>query len=295
MVEGILLTVLAGLIWATVGVVMSHVASSGRSVSSFYATAGLLSAAMAAAFVVDWPVLLSGGNRDAGSILLWAGLTGVSNAVSKALMVIAMRRGHRGAIVAICNASMILPFVAAAILWRESHSTVSWVGVAGIVCALALLVRKGRSEEEGSPAASGWLLLVIVAFVILGLGRTAAGVPSKLGLVDAARLRPVAALLVQGVIHVAIMLKLRIPFDRRLLPHAVAWATLAVVSYVVLFRALDLLSPYDMMGIVFPTAVGICVVAFSIYSHLRLHEPYDRRTLTGLALALLGLGLIAVR
>lgn len=294
MTEGILLVILAGIIWAAVGVIMSYVASSGRAIPSFYATAGLLAAVFASAFVVRWPAVTDGEVTRLGEMALWVGISGVANGLGKALVVMTMRRGHRGMILAIANASMVVPFMAAAVLWGEEYTETVWVGVACMLAAVVLLARHDRAAPQTTRIRS-WLLPTLLALAIMGIGRTAVIVPSRwAGWDDAARLRPVVALAAAGLVHVAIMLVRRIPFDRRLLPHAALWAALAVVAYSIFFRAVDILGKLGLSGIVFPTAVGVCVMAFSLYSHVRLREPYTPRALTGLGLALLGLALIAV-
>jgi drug/metabolite transporter (DMT)-like permease len=294
MLLGILGAVAVGLIWATIAVIQSRVARSGRSISSFYAAGFSLAALISWVLFPDW----SGGAVRAtpllAAVVLWVGLSGVGNGAGKALVIGAMRHGHKAVTLALSQATMLVPFLAGVVLWREQPSLAAWLGVAlagtGAV-VLALHRRPGDPDEECDRL---WLPLALLSFAIIGAGRTLFISSSHWGAGPALSLRTPVALTAAACIHLLLMLVRRIPYDTALLKLSALFAVLAVVGYEVMFAATDRLEGHGLSGLTFPVGVAVSIAAFSLYSRFVLGEPYNRRSLTGLALTVAGLVLMVL-
>ena len=65
-------------------------------------------------------------------------------------------------------------------------------------------------------------------------------------------------------------------------------AIFVVISPITLFWSMDLLAKQKIVSILFPLAVGTCIIAFVIYSGLFLKEKFSRITLLGVMAGIAG-------
>lgn len=291
MLEAFLCLVGVALVWAIIGAIQSRVSREGESIVSFYAAGFSLSGALAWVLFPSWSEGAVRGTPVFAGVVLWIGLSGIANGAGKAMMIAAMRRGHKAVTLAMGQSTMLVPFLAGVVLWGERPGALTWTGIALALVGLATLAMyRGGNRCLEVNTAGGWLALALGAFVIMGLGRTCFLVPSQ-GTKDAVELttRTPVALTSAAIVHVTLMLVRRTGYDRRLLPLSVAFALLAICGYELMFRATDLLQERGLSGLAFPVSVSICIVAFGMYSRLRLKEPFNRRTVAGMALTAAGL------
>jgi drug/metabolite transporter (DMT)-like permease len=294
MLIGLFSVVAVGLIWATIAVIQSHVARTGGSISSFYAVGFSLAA------VFGW-VLFPQWSRGAAqpSPLLWAvligvGLSGVGNGAGKALVIGAMRHGHKGVTLALSQATMIVPFLGGMLLWSERPSAVACLGVAAAAAGACLLALHRGADGAEERCDSRWLPLALSAFAAIGLSRVLFVASTHWGDGPALSLRTPVALSAAGLVHTLRVLLGRRGWDGRMLRLSVLFSVLAVAGYELLFLATDRLSDRGLSGLAFPVGVAVSIAAFSLYSRLVLGEPYNRRSLAGLALTVAGLTLMVL-
>jgi multidrug transporter EmrE-like cation transporter len=294
MLTGILLIIVAGILWGGVGVLFSRVIRAGVPAPAYYASAALFVLPLAAAFHVRWSVLLHEPVPLAGRLAVVMGLGGMANLTGMLLMMAAMRRGHQGASWAIGQTAMVIPFLASVLVWGDQVSAVKFGGVASVAGAIVLL---GLSRDRGRPGPLDvrWLATALLCLAVLGAAQTLFTVPSRWpGWTDAANLRiPLGALgglVVGGIVCVARGIR---P-NRLALTYAACGALLTVISQNLFFDALDRLAASGLLFAAYPLAVGVCIVAFALYSRLALREHFGWGKAGGVALGLLGITLISV-
>jgi drug/metabolite transporter (DMT)-like permease len=291
---GIVCVTLTGLIWATIAVIQSRVARSGRSIPSFYAAGFSLAAVISWVIFPEWS---EGAGRPGPllwAVVLWVGLSGLNNGAGKALVIGAMRHGHKAVTLALSQATMLVPFLGGVALWGERPSGLGWAGVAAAGAGAVLLALHRRPGREDESCDRLWLPLALLAFAIIGSGRTLFVASTHWGDGPALSLRTPVALTAAGGIHVAIMLARRTPYDRKLLKLSVVFSLLAVVGYELMFTGTGLLEQEGLSGLAFPVGVAVSIAAFSAYSRFVLREPYNPHSLAGLGLTVTGLALMVL-
>lgn len=298
MLTGLLLIVVVGWLWVLVGVVLTRVAATGTSVIAFYLVGCWLAAVFAWGFLVDWQVLRAGLPARTGVLALWLGIAGTLNSLGQLLLVKAINAGHKGVSWAIVQLAMLIPFCSALLFWQERLTVAGATGLLLLLGAVVLLSR-GRLPAAAAPVRAStmnWLGLVLGALVLIGTAQACQAVPSHwAGWRDAGRLR-VAFLATGGaLVNTVWVVALRPPLTRPALRYGMWWAVLAVLSYVLLFRALDQLARAGLSSFAFPIGQATCMIGFALYSFWRLREPFSRSVWCGLGCGLLGIALMALR
>lgn len=298
MLTGLLLIFVVGWIWVLVGVVLTRVAATGTSVIAFYLVGCWLAAAFAWGFLVDWPLLRAGLPARSGELALWLGIAGTLNSLGQLLLVKAMNAGHKGVSWAIVQLAMLVPFGSALLFWQERLTV---AGAAGLLLLLGAILLLSRGRQAGVAAtvpvsSRSWLGLVLGALLLIGSSQACQAVPSHwAGWQDAGRLR-VALLATGGALANTVWVSaLRPRITRPALRYGALWAVLAILSYLLLFRALDHLARAGLSCFAFPIGQATCMIGFALYSFWRLKEPFNRTVRYGLGCGLLGIVLMALR
>jgi multidrug transporter EmrE-like cation transporter len=73
------------------------------------------------------------------------------------------------------------------------------------------------------------------------------------------------------------------------------WAVLAILSYLLLFRALDHLAQAQISCFAFPIGQATCMMGFACYSFFSLREHFSVPVRCGLACGLCGIVLMTMR
>ena len=84
-------------------------------------------------------------------------------------------------------------------------------------------------------------------------------------------------------------------FSAQVWRYAIIWAVLAVFSYYFMFEAINAMRKIDAAALVFPMVMGLNVSGFSIYSKIKLREPYTPVNIACLILCLTGVILLSLR
>ena len=194
-----------------------------------------------------------------------------------------------------CQVSIIIPFVSSVIIWGETPGLTSWCGVGCILASIALFARKYSPADNPSHNRL-WLPLAFFTFLICGLTQLLMCIaPHWADWTDSAHVRVPILLTAGTIVHVLIMFIKKIRIAPRMLPLCLAWTIQALVSFLLLFKCLDIMAKFGLVGIIYPLAVGTSIAGFSIYSHIHLREMYTRTTMAGLSVAIIGVILIAWR
>ena len=91
---------------------------------------------------------------------------------------------------------------------------------------------------------------------------------------------------------VALSSKTKISFSQ--LKNASSYAIVIFIGQVLLYLAIDWLSSYKLSGIVYPLAMGCCIVLFSLFCMIYRHEKLHWLEQSGLAVLTIGLFLQAL-
>lgn len=169
----------------------------------------------------------------------------------------------------------------------------------GILIILISVLAIGMGDSRQPVRAGGswiiWFSLSLAAFAVLGIHQTVALVPNFWpNWDDEANLR--GFLLNSGffISYLIVLLATRGRLDRGTIKLGLLSGIIVFVSPITLFGAMDVLEKYKMLSMVFPLAVGICIVAFVSYSALFLKERSSSITLIGVGAGIAGLVLIAI-
>lgn len=292
MLSTILLLVGIGTAWTLVGVSQSVLASRKATICAFYALATLFAVPGAWIFCyrpAGWATTVSRLD-DLVLVLLGACLL---NCAGQACLVYGMQCGHRAVTLAIAQSAMVLTFCASILFWGERPGVIGLGGLLVVLCGICIL-----SATRHAPAATfdrRWFFCATASFLLIGAGQILTIWPSYwVGWNDDAQLRTPLTLSISCAIYLSAMLFLRDrPIQSHLLP-AVLWAIGAVSAFLMLFRVLDQLAVAGSAGCAFPVGIGLSLLGFALYSHLRLREPFSRQTVLGLGCVLAGIAAIVV-
>lgn len=289
----ILLNIGVGVMWAIVGAIMSSVASSGRSITAFYAVGNGLTALVAWILFVDWQAI-NGDIPYLRALIFWMVVAGIVNGVGQILMISAMRRGLRNATWGIGQSAMLVSCLATVILFGEQPGAIGWTGILCLMMALYFLSSAPDPSADNRESSRTWLMLSLGTLLAMGAAQVLMGYPSRWdGFVDVARLRTPVTLTSAALFYTLVMLALRQRVSRMDLGLSFFWSLAALASYYALFLCLDKMAEHRLAGLVYPIGVGTCIVIFSLYSRVALSEPIGLRRGVGLGLTVTGITLLA--
>jgi len=206
-----------------------------------------------------------------------------------------MKFGHNGAIWAIGQSALVLPFLWGILVMGEHSNALKITGVALILTGMALpAFIKNTLGNEDAHAGNRllWFKLALLSLFIIGTGQTLQSIPSYWqGWEDSAGLRPALSCLgcaIGGAACLLIRRNSKWP-SRSLFLLAAGMAMLNTISTKLFFVSLDRLGLCGMASLGFPIMVGSCIVGFSLYSLLVIREKPHFYHWAGLAATLSGI------
>lgn len=269
---GIAQLIATGLLWTVTGMIFSYAARRGLRLLAFAFSANFFTALLAWC-ACDWSAIRAGGLPALPAFTVLVSFGGLLNATGMLLIMAAMRRGHQAGSWTVSQSAMVVPFLAGMIIWQERPTHVNLAGMLLIFASLCLFGRRAAVRDADTPG-QGWFGLAMLAFVLIGVSQTLFTVPSHWsGWTDPGRLRvPLltsAAALVLGIIGLC----------RRDLPGAREMAAgfgcsfISLAGSTLLFTGMDNLAATGLVSLVYPLAVGTCIVGFGLQTRFRLKEP----------------------
>ena len=287
--QGIVMTLVTGLVWCCIGIVYSRAAQKERGFYLFLFLSAFFFAVMSWCCAAPSPAEV-GMVAEIAAIMIPAA---AASQLGFLALGRAMRHGSHGVSWSIAQSAMLCPFAAGMFLFGEE---VSPLRVAGMILLLASLVPLGRSQCGESAARGGraFLIPAFLAFGLIGLQQTLTLLPNRIPGVDSAALSwriPLYSLCGLGWIVAVIRFReFRIPGIALL---ALLNGALATVGQWTFYRALDLLVECDAAGIAYPLAVGSSVALFFLYTEWIRKERTGPAGMFGVLLAVLGMLLLA--
>jgi len=295
MVAGLLLAIVTGLLWAVLGTLFSTVVRRRLTVIGFLQLSTFLSAAVAWALVVRWPVLLNGSVPNLLGLAAAQLGSGLAGALGFFAMQRAMRTGHHGPIWTISQSAMVFPFLVGLLCWHEPVQPSGVAGICLIVTSLILLGRAQKPTTVNEPTDRQWFAYALLTFGLFGACQVLAAIPSHWpGWTDTAQLRPALYLTGSGVAYWLAGYVTAVPSRRSVGWLAVGHAAAVVAALCTLFLAMDRLAPHDQLKVVYPITVGVCIAAFAIYASLHARERLGWAGSLGVTAAIAGVALIAI-
>lgn len=295
LMSAFLLVAATGFIWALVGVVFSFASRQRLHLPAFMFVSSSCNALYAWLFLFEPAQWEAARNFPTFAMIGVMALAGALGAIGFLLMGAAMRKGHRGVVWALGQCAMLFPLLTAVACFGERPSAANWAGVGAVLVGMGLLALRQSGPDNSARPERGWLWMAYAVFLVVGASLTLTTLPSHwAGFEDRANLRlPVmfsaSALLLLGPTAVAGFRSLAL----RTLLLGVLYSTVVFVGQVFLYRSLDAFVPLGRIGMVYPTAIGLCVALFSLYSVVFLKERLRGVTLAGLALMAVGILLLA--
>lgn len=313
MLSGVLVLTIVGCLWGVLGVVISRMRDKGLAFVACTMLSSLFTATIAWSIFpgcpqppqnADWqPIFWLGAVLGSAEILRISGLLLVQRA---------MKTGHNGQAWIVAQASFVIPLGAGILFFGEALSLPRGLGVLLCLASVAILgaTRHTPAREAASvsntadaagPSAAGsempatnknldWRIFAFLAFLVLGVQQTLMTVPSYWSVPPEILQWRIPLMLTWGtLINTLIMIKKRVRPTRALLLPAAGLALSSVAGTVLFFYGLDLLAKVQMVSLAYAITIAACILSFTLYSTLRLGEPFKLMHWAGLAGILTGL------
>jgi uncharacterized membrane protein len=288
MSNGFLLTILTGLSWAIIGVVLSRCAKDRFDVISYSITQTLVTAVLSFVIYANITALTSSNHMVLIMLVFSAGLL---NAIAQMIVKIAMGRGNHGPVWAISQSALIIPFLFGSFFMGNHGSLGQWFGTVMIIGGIMIPVMGKFGDFRH------WLLPAIAAFFLFGIVQTLYAIPSQLhDFHDTTGMRPMLAALggLTGWELIRRQQRKKVTWDKRAVGLAICMAILSVASLKIFFSGMDQLSDAGLGNIGIPLIVGSNIIGFSIYSFVILKERTNRIEAIGMLVVLSGIIMLAI-
>ncbi len=294
-VIGTLYAIATGLLWGGVGIVFSKVAQKKADFVTFMTGSSLLMSLSAWCFIARHPLISHHLPRLSALIyvLITAGMIGACGMIT---LNWAMRIGHHGATWTIGQSALVIPFTTGVLIW---HDKATIIHIFGIIAAISGIFFMGKAQrEKGSTKSSllsSWFVLALISFILLGCQQMLTTIPSRWQLwMDTARLRIPLGLTGGTIAYIITSIILRRLKRKWLWQYSVTLACIILPSQMLLFKALDIMGEVSRAAIVYPIAVGTCILSFSLYSIVILRESISPMRCAGMGLGAIGVILTAL-
>lgn len=223
-------------------------------------------------FLVKYDLLFAPGYHVPLSVVKAMVPSTFLNFAGMLLMMVAMARGPTGITWAVGQSALVVPF-AGSILF--GHEQLRAGGLLGLVLILAMIavLGWGQKNQSGGVQKKGWKLVLAACFMAIGLSQMGFTATSW-GTVweDTARIRTPFMALLTFVFSTGLLLPKLPRFEKSIFWLGAASGLIMAVSEFCLFRSMDFFKPLGFVAIVFPTAIGVCIIAYTVYSMLWRRE-----------------------
>ncbi len=214
---------------------------------------------------------------------------------------IAIRRGASSVAWGIMQSAIVLPFL---MTWLIFNDKVNFMSIAGIIAILLSLyfIVKGRQYNGQNIASESksktFIVFAFAAFLGNGLSQICSLLPNKVTMMFSSvtsfsnelmawrvPITALSGLLVWGIIAYIVKMKVSLKQWK----NGLTYAVIVFIGQTLLYIAIDILSKYKLSGIVYPLAMGCCVVLFSLFCIIFRHEKLHYFEKIGLVILTLGL------
>ena len=311
MITAILLLVVTGFSWVSVGAAVGHVERNGFNLVRYQF---LVCAVCVVLGLVGWAIAPTAFfPHDGCPVLTWvlviAGMLscGVFNYLMSMLMGRAMRRGPNAIVWAIIQSGLIYPFLMGWLVFGVPMGPRRLCGITLIVASVFFYAFRGAATKENTSAASRaslreWLPASLLGMLCCGINQCGANLPSYLegGRDFSGTFRTFAlyfGLLLAALVHVAVQRLCGHRAERARpgeLRSLAGWATaVGLVSFFTskyfAFPGLDKLERLGAGSMGYPVMVAACIIGFFPYGVFVLRERINARQAIGAVLGIVGI------
>lgn len=286
---GILYTILTGLSWTAIGIVLSRCAKGSFDLLAYSLIQTFLSGLVAlglysnlSTFTPSWQSLAL------PALILTAGII---NALAQYFVRSSMQRGHHTPIWTLMQAAMLMPFAAGILFFGERPSLWGYAAVSLLLIGLFLPFMATRQTSRG------WILPATIAFFLYGTLQTLYLLPSHLPLFrDAATLRPALACFgnCAGWVLLCTHQHHRPAFSRKALWVAGLMMLIHVAGVRLFFLSIDHLAQAHASCLSVPLMQSANILGFGAYSLFLLREKNSLVERLSLAAILAGFLLLSL-
>lgn len=286
MTSGILLSILTGLTWTAIGIVLSRCARGSFDLLAYSLLQTLCSGITALLLYTD-PNGLPSTTLALPALILSAGCI---NALAQYYVRQSMTAGNHAPIWAMMQAAMLLPFFAGILLFHTRPSIPQYIGITLLILGVFL------PSLHPSKSPKSWRRPAWIAFLLYGILQTLYLLPSHLPLFhDPAGLRPALACFgnLSGWILITASHHHKPTFSPKAIIIAATMTLIHVIGSKTFFSSIDILAHSNASAMAIPLMQGANIIAFSLYS-ISLHQKHSLREFSALFLMLLGFLLLAL-
>ena len=290
MFAGLGLSFLTGIIWTAVMIYYSRATDRKDEFSSFMMFGSFF--VLIVAYVMNLPV-----NSSVAEITKLAAImvpAAFLSTASFATLCMAMQNGSHGVAWGIMQSAILFPFLVGWLFYGEKVGWASSVGMVLILVALIFMVAgkvKRNSEVECGIEKHHklFVIYIILAFFSSGASQLLTILPNHMNFsVETMKLRIPFFMSGAFLWLLSILIKKqKIAF--RQLPNSLVYGCLVFAGQFVLYKAIDAMDELKLTALVYPLAIGSCIVFFTIFCMGYRKEKNTLSEKLGIVILVLGL------
>jgi len=299
LITGIILLVLQGIFWMLEGCVDSYAARKNASITRIFFLVAIMMVALGLILLPFQTQLPDLHNPTTCAMIAVLLANGVFTYLANYFLFLGMAKGPNGIIWAFYQAAMLFPFTLGILVHGDEATACRITGITMLTLGLLAFGiggdKKENSKIQTSTAKWLWLIPTLASLITNGLSQYTNTFPSRYEevlpqLTDVTRTTLVyLGMALSCLVHAAFREDLRKLPTRKEFQLGILVGLLCIIGYYFLiFKGSDLLTKVGAGAIVYPIPVGVCVISFTLYSILHLHEKYTPLEWLGLALCTAG-------
>ena len=298
MLTGILLSVLAAVMWTGNACAYSLVSRKRLPIVPFYALATAIGSVSAAA-QVRWKIVLDGRAGNLAPLALIIVVCSIVNGAAVLLVLKAFRCGHHAVTWTLAQMAMVIYFLFSLLYWGEPASVFQWAGLCLVLGAMAMLAPSGAAGPgEGASQRDPpwhWLAFVMPAVLLTGMAQILFLIPSHWENGDPAGLRVFILLGTASLLAFGLSAVRGQRVGRPMVGPAFLVGICGSTGLRLSAVSGDILAPLKLSGLVYPISTVGTVILFAFCSRFLLRERFTAARWAGVALGIVGMVLIGLR
>jgi uncharacterized membrane protein len=288
---GLILTILTGFAWGLVGIVFNYTIRKKIDYASLMFISSIISTVVVLLFFCDYSkIQISGQETLVYKQIIAIGASSLFALLGFWLMRKAMEGGHSGVIWAIVQSSMVISAIYAIFVYHEPVTIFKAVGLIFITASMAFFAFSKGTKPQSKEHRNNWWILSILASLFVGFSQLFTIFPSYWkgwnSSIDLRLPLRMTTILIIVLIYVLIS---KAKISKKAIFAGLAYAITSVTGQFLLFLSIDRMVQADCIALVYPIAVGTCVLTFSLYSIFIIKERTCKYTIAGLIIAVLGI------
>ena len=321
MLLGIGVTLFVGLVWMVVGIIYSNATKDKSQFNLFMLNTVIFSVVIA--FLLPYigsfevvqeiipvkymPVkpLSKIPWSDLGKLALLTVPSNLSGFAGFFILSYAMRMGSHSVAWGIMQSAIVLPFLTGWLILGDNVKIGNLCGMLIIILSLVIFVwgkvasaDKSAGKSENSNNVKNFLILTFLAFLCTGIQQSCTLLPNKADIIFPGTepfseailawripLGSLGSLVIWTI--VSLLAKVKLSFGQ--FKNSLIYAGVVFFGQALFYVAVDIMANYKLSGVVYPLAIGCCIVLFSLFCVIFRHEKLNILEKVGLGVLVLGL------